>query len=117
MATVTQMTVSADKVASGTAFTFSVSVTGGNPAGLVQLLDNGVTIGTAATVSGGKATPTALPLSVGTHSISAHYSGDVNTQASQSGALNLTVTGNTTVAITTNPVASPAAAALNVTID
>lgn len=117
MATVTQMTVSADKVASGTAFTFSVSVTGGNPAGSVQLLDNGVTIGTAATVSGGKATPTALPLSVGTHSISAHYSGDVNTQASQSGALNLTVTGNTTVAITTNPVASPAAAALNITIN
>ena len=116
-ATVTQMTVSADEVASGTAFTFTVSVTGGNPAGTVQLFDDGVLIGTAATVSGGKATPTSLPLLVGTHSISAHYLGDANTQASQSGALNLTVTGSTTLVINTNPVATPPVAALNVTIN
>ncbi len=116
-ATVTQMTVSADKVASGTAITFSVSVTGGNPAGSVKLFDSGVGIATAAVVSGGKATPAALALSVGTHSISAHYLGDASTQASQSGALNLTVIGSTTLAITTNPVATPAAAAINVSIN
>jgi hypothetical protein len=74
-------------------------------------------IGTAATVSGGTATPTAAALAVGTHSISAHYLGDSNTLASASGAINMTVTGSTTVAITTNPVASPAAPALNVTIN
>jgi hypothetical protein len=115
--TVTQMTVNADKVGSGTAFTFTVAVTGGNPGGSVELMDNGVLIGTAATVSGGKATPTAPALSVGTHSISAQYLGDANTQASQSGALNLTVTGITTLIIITNPPATPAAPALTITIN
>jgi hypothetical protein len=34
-------------------------------------------------------------LPVGTHAISAHYLGDTYTQASQSGALNVTITGTT----------------------
>jgi hypothetical protein len=38
---------------------------------------------------------------VGTHSISAHYLGDTTTMASQSGTLNVTVTG-TTPALTIN---------------
>lgn len=114
--TVTKLTVNSDKVASGTAFTFSASVTGGTPAGQVELFDNGTMIGTAATVSGGSATPTAPALSVGTHSISAHYLGDAMTAASNSGTLNMTVTGSTTVTITTSPVATPAAPAINVTI-
>jgi len=115
-ATITKLTATSGKVASGTAFSFSVAVTGGTPAGMVQLFDNGAMIGTAATVAGGTATPTATPLSVGTHSISAHYLGDTTTLASASGTLNLTVTGSTTIAITTNPPATPAAPAINVTI-
>ncbi len=114
--TVTKLTVTSAKVFSGTAFSFSVSVTGGTPSGQVQLFDGSTMIGAAATVAGGSATPTAPALSVGTHSISAHYSGDATTAASNSGALNMTVTGSTTVAITTNPVATPAAPAISVTI-
>ena len=116
-ATVTKLTVTSAKVASGTAFSFSVSVTGGTPSGQVQLFDGGTMIGTAATVSGGTATPTAPALSVGTHAISAHYLGDTTTQASASGTINMTVTGSTAVAITTSPVASPAASAISVTIN
>lgn len=115
--TSTSLTVNSDKVANGTAFTFSVSVTGGTPTGQVDLFDNGTMIGTPATVSGGSAAPTAPALSVGTHQISAHYLGDAQTAASQSGTLNLTVTGTTTVAITTSPTATPAAPALNITIN
>ncbi len=115
--TVTKLTVTSARVASGTAFTFSVAVTGGTPAGQVALFDNGTMIGTAATVTGGAATPTATALAVGTHSISAHYLGDAYTMASASGTINMTVTGTTTVAITTSPVASPAAPALSVTIN
>jgi len=115
--TVTKLTVASAKVASGTAFTFSVAVTGGAPAGQVALFDGGTMIGTAATVSGGAATPTAAALAVGTHSISAHYLGDAYTMASASGTINMTVTGTTTVAITTSPVASPTAPALSVTIN
>lgn len=74
-------------------------------------------IGTAANVSGGTATPTAPALAVGTHAISAHYLGDATTAASASGPINMTVTGTTTVAIATNPAASPAAPPLSVTIN
>jgi subtilase family serine protease len=118
-ATVTKLTVPAGKELSGTPFTFSVSVTGGTPApsGMVQLFDGGTMIGTATAVSGGTATPTAPALSVGTHAISAHFLGDTYNTASASGTLNLTVTGSTTIAITTTPAASPAAAPLNITIN
>jgi hypothetical protein len=118
-ATVTKLTAPTGKVASGTAFTFSVSVTGGTPApsGMVQLFDGGTMIGTAAAVSGGTATPTAPALSVGTHAITAHFLGDTYNLASASGTLNLTVTGSTTIAITTSPAATPVAAALNMTIN
>jgi len=114
--TVTKLTVTNAKVLSGTAFSFSVSVTGGTPSGQVQLFDGSTMIGAAATVAGGSATPTAPALAVGTHAISAHYLGDTTTQPSASGAINMTVTGSTTVAITTSPVATPAAPAINVTI-
>jgi len=116
-ATATSLTVTSGKVPSGTAFSFGVSVTGGTPTGQIELFDNGTMIGTAATVAGGNATPTAPALAVGTHSISAHYLGDATTQASQSGTLNLTVTGSTMLAITTSPLATPAAPALNLTIN
>jgi hypothetical protein len=115
--TVTKLTVAGAKVASGTAFSFSVSVTGGTPTGQVELFDGATMIGATATVAGGTATPTAPALAVGTHMISAHYLGDATTAASASGTINMTVTGSTTVTVTTNPVASPAAPALNVTIN
>lgn len=115
--TVTKLTVLNAKVATGTAFSFSVSVTGGTPTGQVQLFDGATMIGTAAAVTSGTATPTAPALAVGTHMISAHYLGDSTTAASASGMINMTVTGTTTVAITTNPAATPAAPALSVTIN
>jgi hypothetical protein len=106
------------RVASGSTFTFTATVTGGTPTNQVQLFDNGVAIGTAVAVSGGTATLVSPALSVGTHSISAHYAGDAyNTMASQSGSLNVTVTGNASLAITTSPTATPAAPALNITIN
>ena len=121
-ATTTAMTVNADKEPSGTAFTFSVTVTGGTPAGMAQLFDGGVAIsaaGASAAVSGGKASLTfnTSAAAVGTHAITVHYLGDAYTQASQSGSLNLTVTGSTTIAITTSPAATPAASPIAVTVN
>jgi hypothetical protein len=119
VATTTHISVpTPGRVASGSTFTFTATVTGGTPTDNVQLFDSGVAIGTAVAVSGGTATLVSPALSVGTHSISAHYAGDAyNTMASQSGTLNVTVTGNASLAITTNPTATPAAPALNVTIN
>jgi subtilase family serine protease len=115
--TVTKMTVTSAKVISPATFSFSVAVTGGTPTGQVQLFDGATMIGTAATVTGGVATPTAPALSVGTHAISAHYLGDTTTLASASGTLNLTETGSSTIAVTTSPTATPAAAAINITVN
>jgi Pro-kumamolisin, activation domain/Bacterial Ig-like domain (group 3) len=109
----------AGRVASGTAFTFTATVTatGATPTGNVQLFDNNVAIGTAVAVSGGTASLTApTSLAVGTHQISAHYLGDSATDPSQSGTLDLTVTGSTTIAITTSPAATPAASAITATV-
>jgi large repetitive protein len=92
-----------------------VKVTGGTPTGQVQLLENGVlTIGS---IVGGSASLTTGNLAVGPHSISARYLGDSNTLASSGGMLNVTVTGATTVAITTSPAVTPAAPPINVTIN
>jgi hypothetical protein len=120
-ATTSAMTVNADKEPAGTAFTFNVTVTGGTPAGMAQLFDGANAISTAgasAAVSGGKASLTwnTSAAAVGTHAISVHYLGDTYTKASQSGSLNLTVTGGTTIAITTNPAATPAASPITVTV-
>jgi len=115
-ATVTKLTANTGKVLNGTPFMFSVAVTGGTPTGSVQLFDGAAMIGTAANVSAGTAAPTAPALAVGTHAISAQYLGDATTKPSTSGTLNLTVTGTTTIAITTNPAATPAAPAISVTV-
>jgi hypothetical protein len=108
----------AGRIASGTAFTFTVTVTGGTPTGNVELFDNGTMIGTAVAVSSGTASLTApSTLAVGTHQISAHYLGDSTTDPSESGTLDLTVTGSTTVVITTTPTATPAASPITVTVE
>lgn len=121
VATTTAMKVNADKEAAGTAFTFNVTVTGGTPTGMAQLFDGGTAITTAgasAAVSGGTANLTWTPTAAasGTHAISVHYLGDSKTMASQSGTLNLTVQGSTTIAVTTSPAATPAAGPINITV-
>jgi len=117
VATSTRLSTTSGKVASGDTFALSVTVTGGTPAGQVQLFDGTTAIGTAVAVTAGAASITSPALSVGTHSISAHYLGDANTLASQSGALNLTVTGTTTVAITSSPASSNASPSVSLTIN
>jgi hypothetical protein len=120
VATTTKLTVtSATKLGTGGPFAFTVAVTGGTPTGQVQLLDGGMAIaGATAAVSGGAATFANVALTtVGTHAISASYAGDANTLASASGALNVTVTGSTTVTVKAAPAASNGALTINMTIN
>ncbi len=119
VATTTKITLNgAAKVPSTSdSFGFTIAVTGGTPNGQVQLLDGAATLGTAVQVSNGSASTTVNNLSVGTHSISAHYLGDASTQASVSGTLNVTVTGTTTFAITASPAASNGSPTVNITIN
>ncbi|HEY2353050.1 MAG TPA: Ig-like domain repeat protein [Candidatus Acidoferrum sp.] len=96
-------------------FAFNVTVTssGATPTGQVQLFDGSTALGAAVPVSNGTVSITTGLGAVGTHSVSAHYLGGSTTMASSSGALSLTVTGSTTVPLTTSPTGS---ANLNLTI-
>jgi len=111
--------VTSTKVDSGTNIAFAIAVNASVGAnGQVQLFDGTTTLGTAATVSNGSVTINNAGLTPGTHAISAHYLGDASTQASQSGALNVTVRGGpVSLAVTTTPAAAPVASPINITIN
>ena len=69
----------------GQQITLSATVTpasGSGPTGTVQFYDSGTALGPAETVSGGVATLTTSGLALGSHSITAIYSGDTNFQQS-----------------------------------
>jgi len=89
------LTSSSTKVASGSAVTLEATISSSdNVTGTVTFSDNGTAIGSPATVSGGVATLSTSTLSVGTHSITATYSGDNKNLSSQSAdTLNQTITG------------------------
>ena len=119
VATTTKISVTSTKVASGTNIAFAITVNASVGAnGQVQLFDGTAALGTAATVSNGSVTINNPGLTPGTHAISAHYLGDASTQASQSGVLNVTVTGGpVSLVITTIPAATPVASPINITIN
>jgi hypothetical protein len=108
--TTTHLTVSATKVANSptASLTVSAMVSGGTPTGTVQFFVDGAALGGTAVLMSGSTgnivvtaaeAPAFLQL-VGTHTVSAHYSGDATTAASASGTLNVTVTGLTSLPIT-----------------
>jgi hypothetical protein len=116
--TTTKVSVTSAKVASNTPITFSITVSASVGAnGSLQLFDGTNTLGGLVTVSNGSATINNPGLTPGTHAISAHYLGDASTQASTSGMLNVTATGTTTFAITTNPAPSATPPLVNITIN
>ncbi len=117
--TTTKITVTSTKVAQGTNIAFSIAVTSTGTAanGQVQLFDGTSTLGSSVTVSNGSAMISNAGLLPGTHAISAHYLGDTYTQASQSGALNVAVTGTTSFVISATPAASNGTPMVNLTIN
>jgi hypothetical protein len=89
----------------GANVTFQATVTGNNPTGTVTFLDGTTTIGTGGVV-GGVATFATSALSVGSHSITASYSGDAGNAPSTSSALSQVVnraSTTTSIASSLNP--------------
>jgi hypothetical protein len=115
-ATHTTLTVTNTKQASTSnnfAFIVAVTSSGAVPAAQVQLFDGSTALGLPVSLSNGSASiNTGLP-TIGTHAVTAHYLGNSSTLPSASGALNLTVTGSTSVPLTTTPSGS---ANINLTI-
>jgi hypothetical protein len=79
----------------------------------VQLFEGSTALGLPVTVANGTASINTGFSPVGTHSVTAHYLGNVTTLPSTSGPLNLTVTGSTLIPLTTSPSGS---ANMNLTI-
>jgi Pro-kumamolisin, activation domain/Bacterial Ig-like domain (group 3) len=105
-ATHTSISVPASKLPSTSndfAFTVTVTSTGAAPVGQVQLFDGTTALGLPVSVSNGTVLVSIGLPGIGTHSVTAHYLGDAGTAASNSGALSLTVTGVTTLPLTTTP--------------
>ncbi len=116
VATHTSVTVSATKMPSTSnnfAFNVTVTASGATPTGQVQLFDGGTALGLPAPISNGTVSINSGLAAAGTHPVSAHYLGDSKTSPSSSGILALTVTGNTTLPLTTTPTGS---ANVNLTI-
>jgi len=125
-ATITHFTVTpGTKIAVNGSITVNANVTGGTPAGTVQFLVDGAALGVAIPVSNGTTgnitltaaqAPSFLQL-VGTHTVSAQYSGDATTQASSSGTLSVTITGTTQLPISASPASSNGSQTLSITIN
>ncbi len=105
----TSIASSGSPAQSGTPVTFTatLSSTYGTPGGTVTFLDGSTTIGTANVNSNThQATLTYSQLSVGSHTIHAHYNGD-NTDGTSSSALSQTIntinSSTTTLAVSANP--------------
>jgi len=79
----------------GTSVTFTVTVTGSSPTGTVQFAIDGSNVGSPVTLSSGSATYATSTLAVGTHTVTATYSGDANHSGS-TGTLSPSQVVNTT---------------------
>jgi hypothetical protein len=86
LGTSTSLVSSLNPSSFGQSVTFKATVTGNSPTGTVTFLDGSTQIGSASLVSG-IASFTTSSLTVGTHSITAKYSGDANNVASTSSPL------------------------------
>src|SRR5262249_53180124 len=88
--TTTALSSSQNPSSFGQPVKFAVKVTGLSPTGSVSLFDGGVQIGTG-TLAAGIASFTISSLAVGSHSLTAQYSGDPNNAATTSAAVIQTV--------------------------
>ena len=121
VATSLSLATSSVKVAAGTTVTFTATLSsavssGALPSGEVSFIDSGTVIGVSG-FTGNTSTWSGSFQSVGTHVISAGFSGDPHYQASQThGSINQVVTGLATVIVTANSTSVSHSTQINVTI-
>ena len=104
------LTSSASSIVYGASVTLTATVTGSGaaPTGSVIFLDGAVQLGTGALNSSGVATYSSTRLAVGSHSITASYTGDSNYAAATSSAVTVAVT-KASQTITFTPVSTSVA--------
>ena len=101
-ATTTGVGSSLNPSIAGQSVTFTAAVTGNSPTGTIQFLDGSTSLGTVV-LTGGVAAVTLSTLPVGTHSITAVYSGDSSNAKSTSMVLSEVVSPDTAPPVVTPP--------------
>jgi large repetitive protein len=98
------------KAASGQSFNLTASLNPAKtPTGSVTFFDGGTQIGEASVSLSGYALLSVNSLSIGTHEITASYSGDVNNAAvTTKNPFNQVITGTTTITVTAAPASGTA---------
>jgi hypothetical protein len=109
-ATTTSLSASATQVTSGQAITFTAIVApksgSGVPTGTVTFSDGGTQIGSVSLNSSESAAFNTSSLAIGSHSITAAYTGDANFAASTSAPISVTISAPAKIATTTSVLAS-----------
>jgi Bacterial Ig-like domain (group 3) len=105
VSTTTALTSSLNPAAYGQQVTFTATVSPSSGAtGTITFMDGGTTLGTSAVDASGAAAFSTSSLGVGTHSITAQYSGDGSHDGSTSSSLSQTVNkAGTTTTLTSDP--------------
>jgi hypothetical protein len=110
VATTTSLSASSTHAISGQAITCTATVApksgSGVPTGTVTFSDGGTQIGTRSLNSSGSAAFDTSSLAIGSHAITAAYSGDANFAASTSAAVSVTISAPAKIATTTSVLAS-----------
>ncbi len=99
-ATTSAVTASPNPSISGQSVTFTVTVSvvapgAGAPTGTVTFMDGGATLGTSTLGANGQATFSSSALSLGSHTVTASYGGDMNFTASSGSATETAAAGYT----------------------
>lgn len=105
-ATTTTVTSSGGTVVQGTSVTLTAAVTSsmqGAPTGTIIFFDGGAALGPAVALSNGTATFSTSSLAIGSHSITAQYSGDNTFAASTSATFTQVITGPPDFSVTASP--------------
>ena len=102
--TKTGLQSSANPAAVGTSITFTASVTGyaAQPTGNVRFFDGAILLGTAATDVSGRATFVTSALSLGSHAITANFTGDSQDSPSTSAATTQVIQNAAIVTLSSN---------------
>jgi hypothetical protein len=90
--TLTMLSSTATAIMSGQSVTFTTAVSGTNPTGTVTFKDGAITLGGPVALVASRASYSTSALAIGSHSISAAYSGDSQNMASTSQVVVETVT-------------------------
>ena len=117
--TTTTLSSSANPSTSGQSVTLTATVSPSTATGAVQFAIDGTNVGSPVTLSGGQATFSSSSLSVGSHTITAAYSGDTNDATSASSTLSQTVNQiptTTTLSSSANPSTSGQSVTLTATV-